>query len=82
MKEYIAKDNPKFATKVVQHIYDTAENLSKFPYSGQHGRVDETRELKTSKFSYTIVYSIEANSIRIHRNLHTRRQYPPSKPKV
>ncbi len=49
-EEYIAKDNPAAARKVVETIYNTAEKLESFPDMGKPGRVPGTRELPLAKF--------------------------------
>lgn len=75
-EEYIAKDNPAAAQKVVETIYSTAEKLESFPDTGKPGRVPGTRELPLAKFPYTIVYRIKAHRVVVYAVLHQSRQYP------
>ncbi len=75
-EEYIAKDNPVAAQKVVKAIYNTAEKLENFPELGKPGRVLGTRELPLSEYPYTIVYRIKTSRVIVYAVLHQSRQYP------
>lgn len=75
-EEYIAKDSPAAAQKVVKAIYSTAEKLETFPEMGRPGRVPGTRELPLSEYPYTIVCRIRASRIIIYADLHQSRQHP------
>lgn len=75
-EEYIAKDNPAAAKKVVETIYSTAEKLELFPVMGKPGRVPGTRELPLAKYPYTIVYRIKAHRVIVYAVLHQSMQYP------
>jgi len=78
-RRFIAKDNPQASIQVLQQVFDTVEHLSEFPYIGKSGRINGTREFNIPKLPYIVIYSIDSKFVRIHRILHTRRQYPPSK---
>lgn len=75
-EEYITKDNPAAAQKVVETIYSTAEKLESFPDMGKPGRVPGTRELPLAKSPYTIIYRIKAHRVVVYAVLHQSRQYP------
>lgn len=75
-EEYIAKDNPSAAQKVVKTIFNTAEKLETFPGMGKPGRVPGTRELPLSEYPYTLVYRIKASRVIVYAVLHQSRQYP------
>jgi len=75
-EEYIARDNPAAAQKVVKAIYNTAEKLETFPEMGRPGRVPGTRELPLSEYPYTLVYRIKATRVVVYAVLHQSRQYP------
>ena len=74
--EYISKDNPKIAQKIVQLIYENVYNLIDHPNIGRTGRVKETRELYINGTPFTIPYRIKNNYIEILRVLHTSREWP------
>ena len=47
--DYIARDNPAAAARVVTDILDRTDRLAKHPHIGRPGRVPETRELVVTK---------------------------------
>lgn len=75
-EEYIAKDNPAAAQRVVETIYKTSEKLESFPFLGKPGRVPGTREFVLVKYPYIIVYRIRAARIVVYAVLHQSLQYP------
>ena len=75
-EEYIAKDNPVAAQKVVKSIYSAAEKLETFPELGKPGRVPGTRELPLPEYPYTIVYRVKALRVVVYAVLHQSRQHP------
>ena len=75
-EEFIAKDNPIAARKVVEAIYKTAEKLESFPELGRPGRVPGTRELPLEKHPYTIAYRVRLSKVVVYGVLHQSRQYP------
>ncbi len=80
IKEYIAKDNPRAAQRVIDAILTSAYQLELFPLLGREGRVEGTRELNLPRIPYFIVYSIpDAYYVDIDRVLHTARRYPPQR---
>jgi addiction module RelE/StbE family toxin len=75
-EEYIARDNPAAAKKVVQAIFNTAVKLESFPEVGKPGRVPGTRELPLSEYPYTLIYRIKTSRLIVYAVLHQSRQYP------
>lgn len=75
-EEYVARDNPVVAQKVVKTIYETAEKLESFPELGKPGRVPGTRELILAQYPYIIVYRIRVSRIVVYAVLHQSRKYP------
>lgn len=75
-EEYIARENPPAAQRVVQAIYKTAESLESFPEIGRPGRVPGTRELPLEKYPYIIAYRIRAAKVVVYAVLHDAMQYP------
>ena len=74
-EEYIAKDNPVAAQKVVELIYKTAEKLESFPEMGRPGIVTGTRELPLPKYPYTIAYRVKATRVVVYAVLHQKMKY-------
>lgn len=76
--EYIKKENPIAAEKIVKIIWERVYKLGKHPNSGRPGRVKETRELVIENLPFIVPYRIKKNIIEILRVLHTSRNWPDS----
>ncbi|MDQ6976323.1 MAG: type II toxin-antitoxin system RelE/ParE family toxin [Mariprofundaceae bacterium] len=74
--EYIVKDNPVAAAKMVEKIIHTVGLLSSNPSIGRTGRIHGTRELIIDNISYIIPYRIRGNNVEILRVFHTSRKLP------
>lgn len=76
---YIAADNERAATRVVDGLLLAIYQLESFPFLGHPGRVAETRELKVPRLPYFIVYWMpDAFNLEVVTIIHDRRQYPPA----
>jgi plasmid stabilization system protein ParE len=51
IRNYIAKDSPETAARVVGAIVQAAVRLEQFPLSGRLGRIEGTRELVRSRIA-------------------------------
>lgn len=79
--EYIAKDNPSAAEKVVSGIYDKAQLLSDFPQLGHKYREEPEGDIRILLYGhYRIAYIIAGNYIDIlgvfHGALEIERYLP------
>ena len=74
--EYIARDDPKAAERIVEHIATTVDRLIAHPALGRPGRVPGTRELIVSGTSYIVPYRVIGDTIVILRVFHTARKWP------
>jgi len=74
--EYIARDNPAAADRVVQKIRATVNLLAEQPALGRPGRVPNTRELVISGTPYLAPYRVRGQVIEVLRVLHAARQWP------
>ena len=75
--EYIARDNPAAASRVVATIVRSVERLAKYPASGRPGRVAGTRELVVAGTPYIIPYRIRGGAVEVLRVFHGARRWPP-----
>jgi len=75
-KDYIARDNPQSANKIVHRIRDKVSLLSEQPGIGRPGRVPNTKELVVDKTPFILPYRVRENNIEILRVLHSSRQWP------
>ncbi len=76
--EYMEKDNPEAAQKVIMKIRVGVNKLADFPLSGRSGRVESTRELIIGNTPYIVIYRVKSNAVEILRVLHSARQFPES----
>jgi toxin ParE1/3/4 len=73
---WIARDNPKAATRVVQRIRHATERLETHPESGRPGRIEGTRELVVPGLPYILPYRLRQDRVEILRVLHAARRWP------
>ena len=64
------------ADRITEHIFATAQQLSRFPMSGRTGRVARTRELVLSRTPFVLAYSLEHDRIRILAVYHGAQRWP------
>lgn len=73
---YIAKDSPRMAQDFVRHLHASAARLAEYPDMGRSGRINGTRELVITRFSYVLPYRVRKDAIEILRVFHTARKWP------
>jgi addiction module RelE/StbE family toxin len=76
--QYISKENPDAAHKVIRLIYNKIYFLISHPNIGRPGRVFGTRELYIEGTPFIVPYRISNNEIQIIRVLHGARKWPDS----
>jgi toxin ParE1/3/4 len=74
--EYIARDNPSAAARVVFSITEGMERLREYPGLGRPGRVLGTRELVVPDTSDIIPYRVRGNALEVLCVFHTARRWP------
>ena len=74
--EYIARDNPQAATRIVERIATSVGQLATHPASGRPGRVPGTRELVVSGTPYIVPYRVHGETVEILRVFHAARKWP------
>lgn len=74
--EYIARDRPGAAARMVFHLRDAVEVLQDHPELGREGRVPGTRELVVSGTPFIVPYRIQHDSVQILTVLHAARRWP------
>ncbi len=74
--DYIAKDNLAAAKKLAEKIFDSTQvQLSRHPYIGRKGRVENTYELVVHA-SYLLAYEVVSETVNILSIRHTSRLWP------
>ena len=76
--EYIARDNPDAAARIVERIATSVERLTTHPASGRPGRVPATRELVIAGTPYLVPYRVRGATVEILRVFHAARKWPES----
>ena len=76
--DYIGRDNPEAAARLVTTILDKAEALVAHPHVGRPGRVAETRELVVADTPYIVPYRVRGEEVQILAVLHGARRWPQS----
>jgi toxin ParE1/3/4 len=74
--EYIARDNPAAALRVVTAITTAVEQLANHPALGRAGRVPGTRELVVADTPYITPYRVHSGALEILRVFHGARRWP------
>jgi len=73
---YIARDDPRAATRMVARIRTAVARLATHPAMGRPGRVPGTRELVVAGTRYIVPYRIQRGRVEIIRVLHSAQQWP------
>lgn len=75
--DYIAKENPRAAAKVVNDIHSTTRRLlSSNPFIGRKGEIKGTRELVIPRTPYIVAYRVGDDRIEILFVQHGAREWP------
>ena len=75
---YIAKDNPEAAARVVARLVSIVDGLADHPAMGRAGRVPGTRELPLADIPYIIPYRVTHDTIDILTIMHAAQKWPDS----
>jgi toxin ParE1/3/4 len=77
IEQYIARDNPDAALRVVLQIVESVGQLAEHPMMGRVGRVRGTRELIITGTPYLVPYRVKNNeSVEILRVFHRAKKWP------
>jgi toxin ParE1/3/4 len=74
--EYIARDNPAAAARIVTAIATAVDQLTKYSAMGRPGRVPGTRELVVPDTPFIVPYRIRGNVVEVLRIFHAARKWP------
>jgi addiction module RelE/StbE family toxin len=75
--EYIARDSPAAAQRLVAAIDRSVQYLARYPSLGRPGRVAGTRELVVPDTPYVIPYRVHERRVEVLRVFHGARKWPP-----
>lgn len=74
--DYIAKDNPDAARRVIQTIRQTVDLLRDNPDMGRRGHLNGTREIVIPRLPYYAAYRVTETAIEVFAVIHTAKQWP------
>ncbi len=74
--EYIERDNPAAAARVIAAIFHQTDDLAKFPHIGRPGRIPGTRELVVVDTPFIAPYRVRNKEVEILAVLHASRRWP------
>jgi addiction module RelE/StbE family toxin len=75
--DYIARDNPRAAARVINAIHGKTEQLlSANPFIGRPGEIAGTRELVIPGLPYIVAYRVMDDRIEVLFVQHGAREWP------
>jgi toxin ParE1/3/4 len=74
--EFIARDSPPAATRVVTAIISAVERLKPYPALGRPGRITGARELIVPDTPYIVPYRVRGDVVEVLRVFHAARRWP------
>jgi len=80
--DYIARDNPAAARRVIKKIRDGVAILKEHPAIGREGRLEGTRELVIRQYPYIVAYRLANSEVHVLAVVHTSRLWPEQLPDV
>jgi toxin ParE1/3/4 len=75
--DYVARDNPQEASRLITRLMERAWALGESPYEGRETDEPNARVLVVPRLRYFIFYTIEADEVHITHIRHTSRRRPP-----
>lgn len=76
LRAYIARENPKAASRIAAKILTNVSYLAKFPHLGRPGRIPGTREMVIVETPYILPYRVRKGSIEIIAVFHGYQRWP------
>jgi toxin ParE1/3/4 len=77
--EYIARDSPRYAARMVDRITARSQQIGTFPQAGQavpEYQIDNLREVIEGP--YRVIYEVGIDEIRVLAVIHGARLLPPA----
>jgi addiction module RelE/StbE family toxin len=76
--DYIARENPTAAQRIIGRILARTQTLASHPYLGRPGRVANTRELVVISTPFIVAYRVVGDRTEILAVFHSARRWPDS----
>ena len=68
--DFVARDNPGAAERIVMRVVDAVEMLRDHPHLGRMGRIAGTRELVIPETPYIVPYRVADDDVQILAVIH------------
>jgi toxin ParE1/3/4 len=78
--DYIRRENPAAADRLVTRILDQVDTLQHHPSIGRPGRAPNTRELIVTNTPFIVPYRVRDEVVEILSVFHGARRWPDSFP--
>jgi plasmid stabilization system protein ParE len=76
--EYISRDSPRYARRMVDRITARSQQIGRFPQSGQMvPEYQESNIWEITEGSYRVIYQVCAEEVRVLAVIHGARLLPP-----
>jgi toxin ParE1/3/4 len=76
LRAFIARDNPKAASRMARALLEAVERLAELPNLGRPGRVAGTRERVVPGTPYVIAYRLRSDRLEVIAVFHGRQKWP------
>jgi toxin ParE1/3/4 len=74
--DYIARENPTAAERVIRRIRARTRTLASHAYLGRPGRVANTRELVVTSTPFIVAYRVMGDRVEVLAVFHSARMWP------
>jgi toxin ParE1/3/4 len=74
--EFIARDNPGAADRVIARVVAAVDRLAEQPALGRVGRIEGTREMAFADIPYIVTYRVTAVDVVVLTIMHTSQKWP------
>jgi toxin ParE1/3/4 len=74
--EYVARDCPEAAEKMVERVFTAVEALERYPNMGRQGRLQGSRELVIAGTPFVVIYRPGRKTVQILAVFHSARKWP------
>jgi toxin ParE1/3/4 len=76
--DYIARENPAAAARIVERILAHVDALGTHPHLGRPGRIADTRELVVPGTPFVVPYRVRDERVEVLSVFHGARRWPES----
>jgi addiction module RelE/StbE family toxin len=75
--DYVSKDNPTAASRLIARLIERARALGEAPHEGRATDEPNARVIVIPQLRYFIFYTVAGDEVHITHIRHTSRQRPP-----